>query len=179
MNFQEILKPTARNIKKEWRTLGIDKIGASKHEYGIALKSHLQTINNQTVILSALLTPSINRQKNVNMIVDITLPKSGDLESCLGALSAFMQQTTALLNPITLLVDMRTSQIILRQCQIMPIAHPPATTAFINAIQLLVPLLQPIINTLCQTNPSQDDARELANQFVNSFQGALKNESTL
>ncbi len=174
MDMQEQLKPVARNLKKEWLALDMDKVGASKHEYGIALKSRFQTLNNQTANISALLTPGINASKHTNLVVDITLPKIADLEPCLPTLSAFMQQASAVLSPMSLMVDMRTSQIVLRQSQLIPLSHPPATTAFVNAAQILIPLLTQTIESLSKMNPEPATGREMADMLAESFYGALQ-----
>ncbi|CAM3737111.1 hypothetical protein [Parendozoicomonas haliclonae] len=174
MNIQETLKPVARNVKKEWLSMDMEKVGASKHDFGIALKSRFQTLNDQTSSISALLTPGIQGDKHVNIVVDITLPKGPSLEPVLNSLSAFMQQATAVLSPMTVMVDMRTSQIVLRQSHVMPLNHPPATIAFVNAAQILVPLMQQTIDSLVKMNPAPNDAREMADLLAKSFYGALQ-----
>ncbi len=174
MNIQDNLKPIARVLKKEWMSLDMEKVGASKHEYGIALKSRFKSLKDETIVLSALLTPGINPEKNLNLVMDATLPESPPLEKYLPALSAFMQQATAVLSPMTVVVDMRTNQIVLRQSQLMSLDYPTSTVAFFNAIQVLIPMLQKTISSICEMNPTPDDARQMADLLSQSFYGALE-----
>ncbi|WP_281645985.1 hypothetical protein [Parendozoicomonas sp. Alg238-R29] len=170
---EEALKPVARRLKKELKSLEVDKVGVSRHEYGIALKSRFTTLNNEKAVLTALITPGVSPDKNVNLILDATLPESPNLEEHLNALSAFMQQSTALLSPMAMLVDMRTSQIVLRQSQLMGINYPISCIPFFNAVQILIPLIQQTIKSICKMNPAPEDARKMADLLSESFYGAL------
>ncbi len=173
METAELLKPVARRLKKEWLTLNMEKVAASKHEYGIALKSRFTSFNDEEITLSALLTPGIHPQQNLNLVLDAALPKGESLEAFLPALSAFMQHATAMLSPMTVLVDMRTNQVVLRQSQIISSNYPIVTEPFYNALQVLIPLLQKTIESIRQTNPSQAHARKMAELLSESFYGAF------
>ena len=157
---EEALKPVARRLKKELKTLEMDKTGVSRHEYGIALKSRFTTLTNQKATLTALITPGVNPEKNVNLILDATLPEGPSLEQYLNALSAFMQHSTALLSPMAMMVDMRTNQIVLRQSQLMALNYPISVTPFFNAVQILTPLIQQTLESIVKINPSPEDARK-------------------
>lgn len=174
MEMQERLKPIARSLRKEWLSLKMEKVGASKHQFGIILKSSMPTMGGEPVALSALLTPGVTGEKHINLVMDVALPKVEDLEPVLPALSAFMQQATAVLSPMTIIVDMRTSQIILRQSQLIPLDEPPATAAFVKASQILVPLLKKTIESICEINPAPADARQMADMLAESFYGVLQ-----
>ena len=170
---EEALKPVARRLKKELKSLEVDKTGVSRHEYGIAIKSLFTTLNNEKATLTILITPGVHPDKNVNLIMDVTLPEGPNMEQHLNALSAFMQHSTALLSPMSMLVDMRTNQIVLRQSQLMALNYPITCTPFFNAAQILTPLIQQTLQSIVKINPTPEDARKMADLLSESFYGAL------
>ena len=172
INF-DALKPVAKRLKKEWQTLDVGKVAASKHPHGVILKCQFKTFSDEKATMTALLTPAINPTANVNLILDILLPQSQNLEPLLPSLSAFMQQATAQLSPVSLLVDMRSQQLVVRQAQVMGLNYPINTIPFYNASQLLIPLIQRTVESMHNKPPSQEEARNMADLLSESFYGAL------
>lgn len=169
---KDVLKPMARRLKKEWQSLGMKKVAASGQEHGISLKSRFTTENGKIAVVTALLTPGV-MENNVSLMVDVMLPEGPRLEPCLTALSAFMQQATAQFSPVSVLADVKTNRIVLRQSQLTAVDYPIVLAPFLNSARALVPLLQDTLVRLCARNPSPDKARKMADELSSRFYGAV------
>ncbi|MCL6269384.1 hypothetical protein M3P05_05415 [Sansalvadorimonas sp. 2012CJ34-2] len=174
MELETLLKPAARNLKKEWSAFGLENIKASKLPHGIALKTSFETFQKQKVNLTGLMTPGINPQKTMNLIVDATFPLQPMRDDFLPAFCAFLQQSTGLLSPLALLMDIQGQQMVVRQSQIVSHEYQPVTLPMLEAANMLIPLLQKTVSEIIQKVPAPGEARQMADYVATSYYGALQ-----
>lgn len=173
MKAQSLSKTLIKEFHKEWKTAGFKHIAISRltshHQHSISIQA-AAPIYGPPVTASIIITPGLTRE-TVYVVMDIILPNKLPLATQLSSLCAFSQRITALIAPLSLVIDIESEQCLLRQTQLISAQVNISSQTFITRAQQLTPQLLEGIHHIMQTNCTPEDARLIATYMNESWEG--------
>ena len=177
MSSNALPKKLIKQLRKEWQSLSLRNIAvlqtrifgkndALNLQASLPIPSYLIP----SVTLNVTLSPGLSDQTSAYLLIDAIFPEKLPLATYLPSLCAFSQRTSALISPLTLVIDIESQQLILRQSQLIANNTPLTSRTFISSAQQLIPLLQESIDHILQASSSPEEARYIADYMVEHYE---------
>ena len=171
MNDHPALTLIARRLSKEWNSWGVQPPKITEGSEGVTLKSAFSLACGQQAVLTAEITPGLNRAKTANLVLGTHFACRSVPEKALLSLCAFLQEATAQLSPMALLVDVENSRLLIRQSQIIALEYPLMSRPLYDACLLLIEGVKQSANAVISQPMAPEQARELAQRLAVSYHG--------
>ena len=157
MNAKDLREKTS-HLKTYWRQLGLKQIAEARTENAFYLSTTLTAGHIPDITLTAVLQQGLN-PNSLSVIVDAALPTPVDLTP---ATQSFIQQATAVLAPMALVINPDPVQLVIRQARLISLNTKINSRAVIDSIQILAPLLHHACLQIEQQQLAPEQAREMA-----------------
>ena len=157
MNAKD-LQEKSSHLKSYWRQLGLKRIVEAHTNNAYYLSTTITAGHIPDIALTAVLQQGLN-PNSLNVIIDARLPNFLSLSP---ATQSFIQQATAVLAPVALIVNPDPVQLVIRQARLISLNTKINSRAMIDTIQILAPLLNHACLQIEQQHLSPEEAREMA-----------------
>lgn len=157
MNAKDLREKTS-HLKTYWQQLGLKRIAEARTENAFYLSTTLTAGHIPDITLNAVLQQGLH-PNSLNVVIDAGLPTPVDLTS---ATQSFIQQTTAVLAPVALVINPDPVQLVIRQARLISLNTKINSRAVIDSIQILAPLLHHACLQIEQQQLASEQAREMA-----------------
>ncbi len=173
MNTADQLQQQADAIKQQWQTQKLKNIAVQTNDSAQAVSAELTLKPKLSLSLSAVVSVGLKEDISSNLILSAALPEPINFSHSALPLAAFVNQATALLTPLSLILDLQTERLLIQQSQIIANTLPPDTQAFLNILNIVAPLIQDAVGQLVRQEINPGDARLMANLLAQQYYGAI------
>ncbi len=116
------------------------------------------------IIISSGLVSS----ESFHLMMTAILDRPLKLEKNLNSLAAFLHQLSAVLPPLSFMLDFQSRQVLIRQCLIGANDSKSDLYSFLNIVQLIIPMLEKTLVRLESGQFTEQDARLMADYLSDS-----------
>ncbi|UYM16847.1 hypothetical protein [Endozoicomonas euniceicola] len=152
------LREKSLHLKNYWRQLGLKRIVEASNDQAFYLSTSLTAGHIPDVQFTAVLQQGLN-PNSLSVIIDAQLPTPITLTP---ATQAFIQQTTAVLAPVALIINPEPVQLVIRQTKLISLNTKINSRAMLDTVQILAPLLHQACLQIEQQQLSSKEARMMA-----------------
>ncbi|AMO57145.1 hypothetical protein GZ77_16945 [Endozoicomonas montiporae] len=152
------LQEKSSHLKSYWRQLGLKRIVEASDDHAFYLSTCLTAGHIPNIQLTAVLKQGLNPE-SLSAVIDAQLPATITLSP---ATQAFIQQASAVLAPIALIINPEAVQLVIRQARLISLNTKINSRAMLDTIQILAPLLHHACLQIEQQQLSCEEARTMA-----------------
>ena len=167
------LQEKALHLKNYWRQLGLKRIVEACDDQTFYLSTSLTAGHIPDIQLTAVLQQGLN-PNSLSAVIDAQLPTPIILTP---AILAFIQQTTAVLAPVALIINPEPVQLVIRQARLISLNTRINSRAMLDTIQILAPLLHQACLQIEQQQLSSEEARIMADLLSEHWFEVITHES--
>ena len=167
------LQEKSLHLKSYWRQLGLKRIIEASNDQTFCLSTSLTAGHIPDIQLTAALQQGLT-PNSLSVIIDAQLPTPITLTP---ATQAFIQQTTAVLAPVALIINPEPVQLVIRQTKFISLNTKINSRAILDTVQILAPLLHQACLQIEQQQLSSQEARKMADLLSEHWFEVITHES--